>query len=572
MKENVKYLLLLLILFLPATAHAWCWVRDTRTTSFGCPSGQYRQRCCSGNLRLWPSAAMDIAISTSTPVQFRDAIEEGVELWNRIEMSTFRFNITGTTSLNSVKWDNTSIIAIDPNFNQLGEGILAVSTTWTSGYGSNFRATESDIVFNGADYRWGDGTGETYSIKAVVAHETGHNAGISHAGAHCQNPGSTGCGANFQEATMYWNYSAGNTGRKDKSSLELDDVAAMIHGYPQSRFKVKVLDSNRAPVTGARVELLDAAAPVNGNSVAQGGQVYGDVTNPIVLLGDKAPSNSYINQTPFTLTDAEGTTNTVHPTRRNIRIQVNYKGASKTVSHTLVNGASTLEVMLPAGESDTTPPLLNLTSHTTNQHVTGNSHITLTGTATDSQRGDSGVGEVSVNGQVISEATAIGAQSAAWSLNVDLQPGQNTFTVMAKDTANPANTATQALNLTYSALPPEVTIKMPSPSSSGVSVNTSVSARFNRSMRASSLTHATFTCGQGISGRVTYDAASQTATFTPSTSLASGTTYTFILTTGVQDASGTPLSAPVSWSFTTQTPLSSSKTESEGCFIQSIGF
>jgi hypothetical protein len=55
----------------------------------------------------------------------------------------------------------------------------------------------------------------------------------------------------------------------------------------------------------------------------------------------------------------------------------------------------------------------------------------------------------------------------------------------------------------------------------------------------------------GVSGTVTYDVVSQSATFTPSTSLSPNTVYTIMVTTGVKDMGEVPLATAYSQSFTT---------------------
>jgi hypothetical protein len=55
---------------------------------------------------------------------------------------------------------------------------------------------------------------------------------------------------------------------------------------------------------------------------------------------------------------------------------------------------------------------------------------------------------------------------------------------------------------------------------------------------------------QGVAGAVTYNVATQMATFTPSASLAAKTTYTIVVTTGATDLGGVP-AAPFQQAFTT---------------------
>ena len=56
--------------------------------------------------------------------------------------------------------------------------------------------------------------------------------------------------------------------------------------------------------------------------------------------------------------------------------------------------------------------------------------------------------------------------------------------------------------------------------------------------------------GNAVAGSVSFNAADTVATFTPTSSLAGSTTYTATVS-GAQNASGTPMSSPYSWSFTT---------------------
>ena len=86
----------------------------------------------------------------------------------------------------------------------------------------------------------------------------------------------------------------------------------------------------------------------------------------------------------------------------------------------------------PATTADTTGPTLAITSHTNGQSVTTAS-ITLSGTATDSGRGNSGIQQVMVNGVAATGGTATTSATASWSRAVTLNAGANTITVIASD-------------------------------------------------------------------------------------------------------------------------------------------
>jgi len=69
-------------------------------------------------------------------------------------------------------------------------------------------------------------------------------------------------------------------------------------------------------------------------------------------------------------------------------------------------------------------------------------------------------------------------------------------------------------------------------------------------MDASTITTSSFTL-VGVSGSVSYNSGTYTATFTPSANLSYSTTYTATLSTAITDAAGNPLASAYSWSFTT---------------------
>lgn len=88
----------------------------------------------------------------------------------------------------------------------------------------------------------------------------------------------------------------------------------------------------------------------------------------------------------------------------------------------------------------------------------------------------------------------------------------------------------------------------------GVQINNRPTATFSEAMNVSTINATTFTLDQGstpISGAVTFDEVTRTATFTPSAPLEVDQTYTATITTGAQDLGGTPLAALHAWSFTT---------------------
>ncbi|MGC2671529.1 MAG: Ig-like domain-containing protein [Candidatus Acidiferrum sp.] len=141
-----------------------------------------------------------------------------------------------------------------------------------------------------------------------------------------------------------------------------------------------------------------------------------------------------------------------------------------------------------------------------------------------------------------------------------------TITTAAKDlTGDPmaANfTWNFATGLTANLVAPTITRTVPASAATAVPINQTISATFSTAMDPTTITNATFTVavagagGSRVNGTVSYDPASQIATFAPLADLAANTQYTATISNLVTDLTGNPLStttgaAPDPWSFTT---------------------
>ena len=111
------------------------------------------------------------------------------------------------------------------------------------------------------------------------------------------------------------------------------------------------------------------------------------------------------------------------------------------------------------------------------------------------------------------------------------------------------------------AVPPTVTAVSPAQGSTGIVLNTPVTATFSEPMTASSITATSFTLaapgGAAVAGAVSYAATGSVATFTPSANLAANTLYTATVTTAVKNQANPAngLVANYVWTFTTGTSL-----------------
>jgi acid phosphatase type 7 len=116
--------------------------------------------------------------------------------------------------------------------------------------------------------------------------------------------------------------------------------------------------------------------------------------------------------------------------------------------------------------------------------------------------------------------------------------------------------------------PPTVKNVAPGNGGKDAPIGTKVEATFSKAMDANTINGSTFTLTKPdgpdvdtnpdpVSGTVTYDSPSNTATLTPSAILDYSTTYTATVkggANGVKDAAGNPLSADEVWTFTTAAP------------------
>ncbi len=105
--------------------------------------------------------------------------------------------------------------------------------------------------------------------------------------------------------------------------------------------------------------------------------------------------------------------------------------------------------------SGTTPPvpdydspILTISSHSNGARVTVSS-ITLSGSATDSGRGNNGISQVAVNGSRVTNDTASGSGSAYWRKTYQLREGTNQITIIAYDNSANRNKAETTLTIHY---------------------------------------------------------------------------------------------------------------------------
>lgn len=133
-----------------------------------------------------------------------------------------------------------------------------------------------------------------------------------------------------------------------------------------------------------------------------------------------------------------------------------------------------------------------------------------------------------------------------------------TVTTAAKDSTGVSLASNYAWQFTTSATTdttaPTVTLVAPIDAATGVATNTAVKATFSEAMDPLNLKTANFTLtsvGGPVAGTVSINPLNDAATFTPNANLATSTTYTARVTTGVTDQAANPLAIDKVWTFTT---------------------
>lgn len=129
-----------------------------------------------------------------------------------------------------------------------------------------------------------------------------------------------------------------------------------------------------------------------------------------------------------------------------------------------------------------------------------------------------------------------------------------TVTKEVKDAAGNPMTADYSWSFTTlgDVTAPSVSSVSPLANATGVQTNVRPSAIFSEAIDPASVTTSTFSLKRGtvtIAGTVSVTG--NTATFTPSATLAANTLYTVTATKGIKDPDGNPISSDYTWSFTT---------------------
>jgi len=172
--------------------------------------------------------------------------------------------------------------------------------------------------------------------------------------------------------------------------------------------------------------------------------------------------------------------------------------------------------------------------------------VTLTGTnfASGSTITVSGTG-ITASNSTVASSTSI---TATFTIAANAPTGAQNVTVTGSGNTSGSQT------FTVTALSPTVTSTNPAIGATAVPINRKVTAAFSKPMDPVTITAGTFTLASGttnVTGVVTYNAASNIATFAPAANLAANTAFTATITTGAKDLAGNSLASNFVWAFTT---------------------
>jgi O-glycosyl hydrolase len=332
---------------------------------------------------------------------------------------------------------------------------------------------------------------------------------------------------------------------------------------------------------GGNTLTTSQTAPAEISDTPAAGSTGVAVTAPVTATFNQVMSATTFNASTFTLTPAGGTAVTGNISYSAGSSTAVFAPASPLAYNTVYTATITTGVQNPAGTalaaSDTwsfttaTGPAPTVTAVTPGNGSTGLvANTTITATFSEA-----------LNASTITASTFTLTPQGGAPVSATVSYNATTFTATLKPNAplaaNKTYTAavtTGVVGATGNAMAnvnswsfttaegpvPTVTAVTPTTGTTGIAIASTVTATFSEAMDQSTLTGSTFWLtggGASVTGTVSPDLTDTIFTFTPSAPLAYNTTYTALITTGVQAASQVPevpLAANYTWSFTTAPP------------------
>jgi hypothetical protein len=251
-----------------------------------------------------------------------------------------------------------------------------------------------------------------------------------------------------------------------------------------------------------------------------------------------------------------------------------YGPAGSFPSATYNAGNYWVDVVFVTSTEDTTPPVVSSVSPSAGATVTDiNTNVTATfsesmdastiSTSTFELRDGAAVVPATISydaGTRTATLDPVSALTGGHSYTATIRGGSTDPTV--RDLSGLALAADFVWSFTIAGdtTPPTVSSVFPAAGATDVITSTQVRAVFSEAMDAASVNGASFELRNSsnavVTGAVSYDAATRTATLTPTTALANASTYTATVKGGgvdprVKDAAGNALASSMTWSFAT---------------------
>jgi hypothetical protein len=318
----------------------------------------------------------------------------------------------------------------------------------------------------------------------------------------------------------------------------LDEVR--VYNRPLSEGEVRVDMST--PIGGA----LETSPPtVSVSSPASGSSVSGNTT-----LTAAASDNVGVVQVEFRVNGAVlGTPDSTSPFTAGWQT-AKFPNGAYTITARALDYAGNVRTSAPItlnmnNPADQTPPTVELRYPPGGSRVSG--LLPLWAVAADN------IGVVGVQFRVDGvnvgpEDTTAPHQFVLDTLTLD--DGSHTLTAVARDAAGNLRTSAP-FSILVDNSPPSVEAQFPAPGATGVPTSTVVQATFDEDIDpATAVMEVRHSGVQLVAGSLGYNAATRTLTFTPTTPLGLGNTYTATLASA-RDRAGSPMASPVSWSFMT---------------------
>ena len=153
--------------------------------------------------------------------------------------------------------------------------------------------------------------------------------------------------------------------------------------------------------------------------------------------------------------------------------------------------------------------------------------------------------------------------------DIETLANNNTTLLVIISNSNYTGTFSNTQNITLDvAIKKTLNVESTTPSDKTTNISTSatISATFNNEINTTTLTSNSFSIS-GVNGLLSLGSDKKTVTFTPSSNLNYGKTYTATIYTTLSDTNGFMLDEPYSWSFTTEKEEDSSTNTTDGVLI-----